>query len=91
MSKKKRGKALRFCQYHNYRKFRAEDQTEKVDLFKDIMDYLDGKIDSPEDGQSTYWENFYAEHGALVEIRTEAYYDVHVYEDGYEERYYIGE
>lgn len=89
MSKKKRGKAFRL--YQNYRESRVEDQTEKVDLFKDIMDYLDGKIDSPEDGQSTYWKNFYAEHGALVEVRMEAYYDVRVYEDGFEERYYIGD
>lgn len=31
------------------------------------------------------------EHGALVDYRFEAYCDVFVYEDGYEERFYIGE
>lgn len=31
------------------------------------------------------------EHGKVVEYRQEAYCDVKVYEDGYEERFYIGE
>ncbi len=30
-------------------------------------------------------------HGKLVEVRQEAYHDVYVYEDGYEERFYIGD
>lgn len=30
-------------------------------------------------------------HGKVVEVRQEAYHDVTVYEDGYEERFYIGE
>ena len=30
-------------------------------------------------------------HGEVVERRMEAYHDVVVYEDGYEERYYIGD
>lgn len=29
--------------------------------------------------------------GKLVEVRQEPYHDVYVYEDGYEERFYIGE
>lgn len=31
------------------------------------------------------------EHGRCVEYRQEAYHDVHVFEDGYEERLYIGD
>lgn len=31
------------------------------------------------------------EHGKCVDYRFEAYHDVHVYEDGYEEWLYIGE
>lgn len=30
-------------------------------------------------------------HGNVVERRMEAYHDVVVYEDGYEDRYYIGD
>ena len=30
-------------------------------------------------------------HGRLVEYRFDAYHDVKVYEDGYEEKYYIGD
>ena len=30
-------------------------------------------------------------HGKLIEYRFEAYHDVKVYEDGYEEWYYIGD
>ena len=30
-------------------------------------------------------------HGAVIERRMEAYHDVIVYEDGYEERFYIGD
>ena len=32
-----------------------------------------------------------SEHGKVVDYRMEAYCDVMVYEDGYEERYYIGD
>ena len=31
------------------------------------------------------------EHGRLVLYRFDAYHDVKVYEDGYEEKYYIGD
>ena len=31
------------------------------------------------------------EHGRCIEYRQEAYHDVHVFEDGYEERTYIGD
>lgn len=31
------------------------------------------------------------EHGKLIEYRFEPYYDVKVYEDGYEDWYYIGD
>lgn len=75
----------------DYLNNKHKDQTDNVELFKDIMDYLDGKIDSPELGESAYWSKFYEEHGALVEVRQEAYCDVKIYEDGYEERYYIGD
>ena len=75
----------------NYLNNRHKDQTDNVELFQDIMDFLDGKIDSPEAGKSAYWEKFYQQHGALVEVRQEAYYDVKIYEDGFEERYYIGD
>jgi hypothetical protein len=30
-------------------------------------------------------------HGKVVDVRFEPYHDVTVYEDGYEERFYIGE
>ncbi len=30
-------------------------------------------------------------HGKIVETRFEPYHDVTVYEDGYEEKYYIGD
>lgn len=30
-------------------------------------------------------------HGKIVDYRQEAYHDVHVYEDGFEERFYIGD
>ena len=31
------------------------------------------------------------EHGRCIGYRQEAYHDVHIFEDGYEERLYIGE
>ena len=31
------------------------------------------------------------EHGRCIGYRQEAYHDVHVFEDGYEERFYIGD
>lgn len=65
-----------------------------MEMFKDIMDYLDSPElgeNSPEFGESAYWSKFYEEHGAFVEVRQEAYCDVKIYEDGYEERYYIGD
>ena len=31
------------------------------------------------------------EHGKMIDYRFEAYYDVKVYEDGYEEWFYIGD
>lgn len=31
------------------------------------------------------------EHGKCIDYRQEAYHDVHVFEDGYEERFYIGD
>lgn len=40
---------------------------------------------------SGYWDRFYAVHGALLEFRQEAYHDVRIYADGYEERDYIGD
>lgn len=30
-------------------------------------------------------------HGKIIERRCEAFYDVTVYEDGYEDRYYLGD
>lgn len=57
-----------------------------MDMFKDFD--ID---DEPDDGEIGYWERFHAEHGALVEVRQEAYHDVRIYADGYEERDYIGD
>lgn len=31
------------------------------------------------------------EHGKCIGYRQDAYHDVHIYEDGYEERLYIGD
>jgi hypothetical protein len=31
------------------------------------------------------------EHGRCIDIRLDAYNDVYVFEDGYEERFYIGD
>ena len=31
------------------------------------------------------------EHGKCIDYRQESFYDVHVFEDGYEERLYIGD
>ena len=53
-------------------------------LSKDISDALDllDQDAAPE---------IVGEHGRVVERRQEAYHDVIVYEDGYEESYYIGD
>lgn len=61
-----------------------------MDMLKALDDFdLD---DEPQgDSEIGYWERFHAEHGALVEVRQEAYHDVRVYADGYEERDYIGD
>ena len=51
-----------------------------------LLDYLDG--------DDTAFDQFPEPeypHGKLVERRWEAYHDVDVYEDGYEERHYIGD
>ena len=47
--------------------------------FRTHCAYLDGK---------TPMER---EHGKLVDFKWEPYHDVYVYEDGYEDRYYIGD
>lgn len=36
-------------------------------------------------------EFIHPEHGRIIETRFDPYHDVTVYEDGYEERYYIGD
>lgn len=60
---------------------------------KSGMDALDiflsactGEIDPPEEKEFVH-----PIHGRVVETRFDAYHDVTVYEDGHEERYYIGD
>lgn len=53
--------------------------------------YIDTLIDQfAEDGEADK-EYRHPVHGRIVETRFEPYHDVTVYEDGYEERFYIGE
>ena len=60
------------------------------DDFCEAYDVLVGEKEyKPEPGG--YWDRFYKKHGELVEYRQEAYYDVKVYADGYEERISIGD
>lgn len=49
-----------------------------------FFDYVGGKIvdQGPEPVKP---------HGKVVDFRQEAFYDVTVYEDGYEDRFYIGD
>lgn len=49
-----------------------------------FFDYVDGKVDSLPEAPV-------GPHGKVVDTRFEAYHDVTVYEDGYEDRFYIGE
>lgn len=63
---------------------------------EDVMDYLAKFWDGTEEDDGTaefdgYWEEMHRLHGAIVEYRMEAYHDVKVYEDGYEDRMYIGD
>lgn len=47
--------------------------------FKERFAYMDGLTPTER------------EHGRCIDMRWEAYHDVYVFEDGYEERYYIGD
>lgn len=44
-----------------------------------------GEVDPPEE------EFVHPVHGRIVETRFDPYHDVTIYEDGHEERYYIGD
>lgn len=58
------------------------------DLFRYLDENWDGTEEEPSSG---YWEEMYRLHGPVVDYRMESYHDVRVYEDGYEERMYIGD
>lgn len=61
-------------------------------VLKDVLDYLDDNWDGTEDdAEDGYWEEMRRLHGPIVDYRMEAYHDVRVYEDGYEDRMYIGD
>ena len=60
---------------------------------KSGMDALDilfaifsGEVDPPDEIDFVH-----VDHGRIVDTRFDAYHDVTVYEDGHEERYYIGD
>lgn len=64
-------------------------QLVKQDLSKEMefpWDYTDEEI---EDEKNTDWSK--SPHGKPIGTRFDPYHDVTVYEDGYEERYYIGD
>lgn len=52
----------------------------------DLIAYMNGDEHAFDD-----WPEPNREHGALLEYRQEAYHDVYVFEDGHEERHYIGD
>lgn len=56
---------------------------DELDIFFAICD---GKVEPPEEK-----EYIHPVHGRVVGTRFDAYHDVTVYEDGHEERYYIGD
>ena len=60
------------------------------EVFAATMEYFDGKIDETE-LEKRLGKPRKNPHGEVVERRMEAYHDVVVYEDGYEERYDIGD
>lgn len=55
---------------------------------KDLVAYMD---DGDENHFKDWEEPTPSEHGKVVDYRCEAFYDVTVYEDGYEDRYYVGD
>lgn len=59
---------------------------------KDVFAYLDENWDGTEEEPANgYWEEMHRQHGAVVEYRQEAYYDVRIWEDGLIERIPIGD
>lgn len=81
-----------------------EEYEAMADLYQSIGEIKGALLEMAEvDGLDDYWEAFdyYDEdavdeyrhpiHGRIVDVRFDAYHDVTVYEDGFEERNYIGE
>lgn len=54
-----------------------------MSIIDEIFDFMEGLQDDEEIINN--------EHGKLVQIRFDAYYDVYIYEDGHEEYFYIGD
>lgn len=63
--------------------FPALEEKMRIEDIKFPWEYTDEELEAmPE---------HIGEHGRCIEYRFEPYHDVKVYEDGYEERYYIGD
>lgn len=60
-----------------------------MDIVKIYFDWLDGKITDEE--MSKVFDVVNSKHGQVVNYIQEAYRDVFIYEDGYEESYSIGD
>ena len=53
----------------------------------EIFSALEDAENVPEDE----WNTQVGEHGEIVSFRQEAFYDITVYADGYEDRFYVGD
>lgn len=72
---------------------KAEIARQRFEIFKQAKDRAYVWLDLTEEQQEMILAEIPTanEHGKCVEYRQNAFHDVHVFEDGHEERYYIGD